>query len=75
MVKSPSGKQVYFRFYDPTVLRLFLPTCLSKEIEEFFGPVKQILMEADDPKMALHFVRGPKGASKSSTSPHRGLIW
>ena len=65
MVKLPSGKQVYFRFYDPTVLRLFLPTCLSKEIEEFFGPVKQFLMEADDPKMALHFVRGPKGASKN----------
>ena len=64
MVKLPNGKQVYFRFYDPTVLRLFLPTCLPKEIEEFFGPVKQFLMEAEDPGIALHFARGPKGAEK-----------
>lgn len=64
MIKLPSGKQVYFRFYDPTVLRLFLPTCLPKEIDEFFGPVKQFLMESEDSKMVLHFARGPKGAAK-----------
>ena len=47
MVKLPNGKQVYFRFYDPTVLRQFLPACLSKEAREFFGPVRSFLMETE----------------------------
>jgi hypothetical protein len=63
-VKLPDGKQVYFRYYDPRVLRLFLPTCLPEEINQFFGPVKQFLLEAEDPKLALHFTRGPKGAAQ-----------
>jgi hypothetical protein len=64
MVKLPDGKQVYFRFYDPKVLRLFLPTCLPKETDEFFGPTKQFLSESDDPNLGLQFVRGAKGVMK-----------
>jgi uncharacterized protein DUF4123/FHA domain-containing protein len=63
-VKLPDGQQVYFRYYDPRVLRLFLPTCLPEETTQFFGPVKHFLMEAEDPKLALHFTRGAKGADK-----------
>jgi hypothetical protein len=63
-VKLPDGQQVYFRYYDPRVLRLFLPTCLPEETAQFFGPVKQFLIEAEDPKLALHFTRGPKGPDK-----------
>jgi hypothetical protein len=63
-VKLPDGQQVYFRYYDPRVLRLFLPTCLPEETKQFFGPVKHFLMEAEDPKLALHFTRGTKGTDK-----------
>jgi hypothetical protein len=28
------------------------------------GPVKQFLMEAEDPATALHFIRGPKGRAQ-----------
>ncbi len=63
-VKLPDGKQVYFRYYDPRVLRIFLPTCLPQEIAQFFGPVKHFLMESDDPNRALHFAPTPQGASK-----------
>jgi hypothetical protein len=63
-VKLPDGTQVYFRYYDPRVLRLFLPTCLPEETSQFFGPVKQFLLEAEDPATALHFTRGPKGAAQ-----------
>jgi hypothetical protein len=63
-VKLPDGQQVYFRYYDPRVLRLFLPTCLPEETTQFFGPVKHFLMEAEDPKLALHFTRGVKGPDK-----------
>jgi hypothetical protein len=63
-VKLPDGEQVYFRYYDPRVLRLFLPTCLPEETTQFFGPVKQFLVEAEDPNLALHFLPGPKGSQK-----------
>lgn len=63
-VRLPDGKQVYFRYYDPRVLRLFLPTCQPDEINQFFGPVKQFLMEAEDPKLALRFTRCPQGATR-----------
>jgi pSer/pThr/pTyr-binding forkhead associated (FHA) protein len=63
-VKLPDGQQVYFRYYDPRVLRLFLPTCLPDESAQFFGPVKQFLIEADAPNLALHFLPGPKGPQK-----------
>jgi Domain of unknown function (DUF4123)/FHA domain len=63
-VKLPDGQQVYFRYYDPRVLRLFLPTCLPEETTQFFGPVKQFLIEAEDPTLALHFLPGPKGPQK-----------
>ena len=62
-VKLPDGQQVYFRYYDPRVLRLFLPTCLPEEATQFFGPVKHFFMEAEDPKLGLHFTRSPKGAA------------
>ncbi len=63
-VKLPNGQQVYFRYYDPRVLRLFLPTCLPEETTQFFGPVKHFLIEAEAPNLALHFTRGTKGADK-----------
>ncbi len=63
-VKLPDGEQVYFRYYDPRVLRLFLPTCLAEETTQFFGPVKQFLIEAQDPKLALHFTPTSKGAAQ-----------
>lgn len=33
------GKEMYFRFYDPRVLPVFLPTCSIEQIGTFFGPI------------------------------------
>lgn len=63
-VKLPDGQQVYFRYYDPRVLRLFLPTCFPEEATQFFGPVKHFLVEAEAPNLALHFTPSPKGITK-----------
>jgi hypothetical protein len=38
-VELPEGKTVFFRFYDPRVLRVFLPTCSREEQQVLFGPV------------------------------------
>jgi hypothetical protein len=45
MVSTEDKKKIYFRFYDPRVLKMFLPTCNAQQILEFFGPVKNLLLE------------------------------
>ena len=44
IAELPDSKKVYFRFYDPRVLRLFLPTCTDEQVKEFFGPVRSYLV-------------------------------
>jgi Domain of unknown function (DUF4123)/FHA domain len=46
-------RAVYFRFYDPRVLRIFLPTCASKEASEFFGPIEAYFAEGEDPEQMI----------------------
>jgi hypothetical protein len=45
IVQSEEGKEMYFRYYDPRVLRVFLPTCEPPQLKEFFGPVEAFLAE------------------------------
>ncbi len=67
-VQLPDGKQVYFRFYDPRVLRVFLPTCTADETKQFFGPIKHYLMEDEQPDKLLQFVNTGHGADKKMIS-------
>ncbi len=39
------GQRVYFRFYDPGVLRIFIPTCTERQIQEFTAPLASLLFE------------------------------
>jgi hypothetical protein len=45
IVQSEEGKEMYFRYYDPRVLRVFLPTCEPPQLKEFFGPIEAFLAE------------------------------
>lgn len=51
IVHKEDGKELYFRFYDPRVLREFLPTCDSEQLIEFFGPVTTYIMEDEEGQM------------------------
>ncbi|RIV25440.1 DUF4123 domain-containing protein [Fibrisoma montanum] len=55
LVKAEDGRELYFRFYDPRVLRVFLPTCDAVQLQEFFGPVRSFFMEDENPEFWLHF--------------------
>ena len=46
IVQDAKGKDMYFRFYDPRVLRVFLPTCTPEELSDFFGPIAGFLIES-----------------------------
>ena len=45
VVKDEEGQEYFLRFYDPRVLRGFLPTCTPDERAEFFGPVTRWIVE------------------------------
>ncbi len=55
LVKDEDGRELYFRFYDPRVLRIFLPTCDTAQLKEFFGPVQYFFLEDEDPNFGLYF--------------------
>jgi Domain of unknown function (DUF4123)/Inner membrane component of T3SS, cytoplasmic domain len=55
LVKAAGGKELYFRFYDPRVLRVFLPECDPDETRAFFGPVTAYLLEAGPSGEPLRF--------------------
>ncbi len=56
-VQDPEGKELYFRYYDPRVLRVFLPTCEAGELGQMFGPVESFLVEDKQAKFFLRFIR------------------
>ena len=55
MTKTEDGEQLYFRFYDPRVLRIFLPTCEPPQLKELFGSVRHFLTESENPEEVLQF--------------------
>ncbi|MCF6281488.1 MAG: DUF4123 domain-containing protein [Candidatus Polarisedimenticolaceae bacterium] len=54
-VKDESGRTLMFRFYDPRVLRLYLPSCTRDEAKQFFGQIPQIITEAEDSNTLLTY--------------------
>ena len=58
MVKSQEGDRLYFRYYDPRVLRVYLPTCNAEESNYVFGPVAAYLCEGKAPDILLVFQPG-----------------
>jgi len=48
---------VYFRYYDPRVLRVYLPTCNSKEIKTFFGETESFFMDKLNPGIVIEYQR------------------
>lgn len=44
-VRTEQGGYLGFRYYDPDVLNVYLPTCTGAEARTFFGPVTRFLAE------------------------------
>ncbi|MBZ9613422.1 DUF4123 domain-containing protein [Rheinheimera maricola] len=42
LVRSPEAKTLMFRFYDPRVMHVFLPTCDSEQNQELFSGVSSL---------------------------------
>jgi len=48
VVKTEDGQELFFRFYDPRVLRVFLPTCDREQLKAFFGPIEAFIVEDEN---------------------------
>jgi hypothetical protein len=55
IVRDEAGRRLLFRYYDPRVLRVFLPTCDAVQLRSMFGPLQAYFMEAEEPSSAYEF--------------------
>jgi hypothetical protein len=55
VVRGPKGNRLVFRWYDPRVLRVYLPTCTLEELRTVFGPIEAFLVEGREAGTAQRF--------------------
>jgi hypothetical protein len=54
-VTDHTGKQLFFRYYDPRVLREFFPTCDSQQLCNMFGPVRRYVLESETGRELMEY--------------------
>ena|SRR5271165_1138239 len=64
-VHDESGKPLLFRYYDPRVLRTYLPACNAEELKTIFGPLQSYMME-DESALGLARFRLKNGSLAKS---------
>ncbi len=60
-VCDESGRKLMFRFYDPRVLRAYLPTCTADEARAVFGPISEFACACEDGEAMMAFACGERG--------------
>jgi hypothetical protein len=58
VVRDAKGNQLVFRYYDPRVLRVYLPTCYPGELRTVFGPIECFWTESEGSQDMLEFCFG-----------------
>lgn len=61
-VQLPDGRMVYFRYYDPRVLRTYLSTLTPPDAKNFYGNIQRFALETEDGNGILEyspFVKSP----------------
>ena len=45
LATDEKGNRLLFRYYDPRVMRVYLPTCTTAELAAIYGPIDRFLVE------------------------------
>jgi len=54
-VRDRAGRRLIFRYYDPRVMRVYLPTCTKEELRTVYGPITNYICEGEDGASILDF--------------------
>jgi hypothetical protein len=68
VVQGPRGERLVFRYYDPRVLRIYLPTCNAEELRTVFGPIECFYTEAEASEEIWEFRRDERRLLPAKTS-------
>lgn len=68
IVQTEEDRELYFRYYDPRVLNVFLPTCTAEQLNEFFGPIQTFI--AEDERGVFTAYRNDNGLLNVETNIH-----
>lgn len=67
-VVTEEEKKLYFRFFDPRVLRVYLPTCTAEELTLLFGTATSFLVESEEGGNILCYRPTDPGAGQATAS-------
>jgi hypothetical protein len=68
-VRDRQGRFLVFRYYDPRVLRIYLPTCTTEELRTVFGPIESFYMEDENPAAVVQCRRDTAGKLAIKKAP------
>ncbi len=54
-IVTEQDEVMFFRYYDPRILRIFLPIFDKQQLKEFFGTISEFMCEDEDPGYGLIF--------------------
>ena len=69
-VKDQRGNRLVFRYYDPRVLSVYLPTCTLSELQTVFGPIHSFVTEVQSGSQAIEWVLEHPAAPKLDKIVH-----
>ena len=68
VVRDTKGNRLVFRYYDPRVLRIYLPTCVTAELRTVFGPIEYFWTESESPEDMKEFRFRDRGLEEHTIS-------
>jgi hypothetical protein len=71
--KLPDGKIVLFRWWDPRVFRVYLPTCDADDLKQWFASVEEYICETEDGAGFTIYRNGEAGLTQTYAEGWNGF--
>jgi len=73
LAKLPDGREVLFRWWDPRVFRVYLPTCAADDLKIWFEGIDEFVCETAD-GVGYETFRGRSGTITSGRMDQHGIF-
>jgi hypothetical protein len=74
LVRDDAGNELFFRYYDPRVLRTYLPTCNDGELELIFAAVDRFWIWPEVGDALVEWTRAALHSGSGASAPRHGLV-